>query len=154
MPPHPTALGHVHLKVRDVDRAVEFYADALGLSVRERTGRFAFLTYGDVHHDIALQGVAEEPDAPDAERPPGPGVGLYHVAVECPDRESLAATYERLRERGVAVSPVDHGISRALYFDDPAGNGLEVYVDTRERADEEWAGRNAPFDPLADEEQG
>ncbi len=143
---HPTQLGHVHLKVRDVARAVDFYTDVLGLDVRERTGRFAFLTYGDVHHDVALQGVGAAASGDG----PGPRVGLYHVAVECPDRETLTATYERLRERGVSVTPVDHGISRALYFDDPDGNGLEAYVDTRDDPDEAWNARNEPFDPTTD----
>jgi len=151
---HPTSLGHVHLKVRDVDRAVAFYTDVLGLAVRERTGRFAFLTYGDVHHDVALQAVSGGSDAPDEARSPAPSVGLYHAAVECPDAAALAATFERLRERDVSVSPVDHGISKALYFDDPAGNGLEAYLDTRDEAAAAWDGRNEPFDPLAlDEEQ-
>ena len=64
-----------------------------------------------------------------------------------PTADAPAATHDRLRERGVEVSPVDHGISRALYFDDPDGNGLEAYVDTRDSKGEEWAGENEPFDP-------
>jgi catechol 2,3-dioxygenase len=156
---HATELGHVHLKVHDVDRAVEFYRDVLGLDVTERAGRFAFLSFGsealsasdnasgktgsnEKHHDLALQGVGG--DAPG----PNQGVGLYHAAFEVPDAEALAATYRRLRERGVSVSPVNHGISKALYFDDPDGNGLEVYLDTRERKDQwRWEGQNDPFDP-------
>ncbi|PSP56637.1 biphenyl-2,3-diol 1,2-dioxygenase [Halobacteriales archaeon QS_1_67_19] len=135
-------LGHVHLKVRDVDRSVEFYRDALGLAVTERAGRFAFLSGGEKHHEVALQELG--PDASD----PGRGVGLYHAAFEVATPEALAATDRRLRERGVAVTPVDHGISEALYFDDPDGNGLEVYLDTRaERDREAWRGRNEPFDP-------
>jgi catechol 2,3-dioxygenase len=137
-------LGHVHLKVRDVDRAAEFYREVLGLGVTERHANFAFLSFGEHHHDLALQGLGE--GAAD----PGPGVGLYHSAWEVSDPAGLRETYERLRERGVEISPVDHGISKALYFDDPAGNGVEVYVDTREGRDiEEWAGRNEPFDPTA-----
>jgi catechol 2,3-dioxygenase len=137
-----TALGHVHLKVRDVDRAVAFYRDVLGLDVTERTGNYAFLSYGDRHHDVALQGVGADADGP------GRGVGLYHAAFEVPDADALRATHRRLRERGVAVSPVDHGISKALYFDDPDGNGLEVYLDTRDERDrEEWRGENSRFDP-------
>lgn len=138
----PTELGHVHLKVRDVDRAVEFYRDAVGLDATERAGRYAFLTFGEHHHDVALQEVGT--DAPGPHR----GVGLYHAAFEVPDAGALVATYRRLRDRGVEVSPVDHRISKALYFDDPAGNGLEVYLDTREDNDrEEWRGENRRFDP-------
>jgi catechol 2,3-dioxygenase len=138
--PAPRELGHVHLKVQDLERSVPFYREVLGLDVGERHGRFVFLTYGDHHHDVALQELG-----PDAD-PPGRGVGLYHAAFEVDSGEALAAVDDRLRERGVAVSPVDHGISKALYFDDPDGNGLEVYLDTRDGADA-WRGRNEPFDP-------
>ena len=138
----PVSLGHVHLKVRDLDSAVEFYADVLGLAPVERHGNFAFLSYGERHHDLALQALG--PDAPG----PGAGVGLYHTAWEVDSRAALAATYDRLSERGVEVTPVDHGISEALYFSDPDGNGVEVYRDTRgERGHERWQGRNEPFDP-------
>lgn len=150
--PGPDHLGHVHLKVRDVDRAVEFYRDVLGLDVTERIGRFAFLSFGDHHHDLALQGGdgegARGENAAPATR--GPAVGLYHSAWEVADGTALQATYERLHDRGVAVSPVDHGISKALYFDDPDGNGVEVYLDTRAENDQfEWQGRNERFDPTA-----
>jgi len=142
MTDHPTLVGHVHLKVRDADRAVEFYTAALGLEVTERHGSFAFLSFGDRHHDVALQGVGA--DAPG----PGPGIGLYHTAFEVQSPDALAATYERLRERDVTISPVDHGISKAIYFDDPDGNGVEVYLDTRADRDQyEWAGVNERFDP-------
>jgi len=143
MTDHPTELGHVHLKVRDVDRAIEFYTGVLGLSVAERHDRFAFLSWGEKHHDVALQGVG------DGAAEPGPGVGLYHAAFEVDTGDALAATYERLRERDVDVSRVDHGISKALYFDDPDGNGVEVYLDTRaERDQRRWSGQNEYFDPL------
>jgi catechol 2,3-dioxygenase len=140
----PTALGHVHLKVRDVDRAVEFYADALGLEVTERVANYAFLTFGDRHHDVALQGVG--PGAPGPTR----GVGLFHAAFEVPSPAALRRTAERLDARGVEFSPVDHRISKALYFDDPDGNGVEVYLDTREETDRgEWRGENRRFDPAS-----
>jgi len=144
MPDHPTHVGHVHLKVRDVDRALDFYTEVLKLDITERHGRYAFCSWGEHHHDVALQGLGE--DAPG----PSPGVGMYHAAFEVEVGEALRNIFERLQDRGVRVSPVDHGISKALYFDDPDGNGLEVYLDTRtERDQQEWQGRNEPFDPTA-----
>lgn len=142
MPGH--TIGHVHLKVRDVERSIEFYTGVFDLAVRERYDRFAFLSWGDQHHDVALQEVSA--DAAE----PGPGVGLYHAAIEVESPDALTTVYEQLRERGVPVSPVDHGISKALYFDDPDGNGLETYIDTRDSFDRaEWQGLNEPFDPTA-----
>lgn len=138
----PTELGHVHLKVRDLDRSLDFYRDVLDLDLTERVGGFAFLSYGDRHHDVALQELGV--DAPG----PGRGIGLYHAAFEVPSTDALRATHDRLRERGIDVTPVDHRISKALYFDDPDGNGLEVYLDTREANDREtWEGENRRFDP-------
>ncbi|MFC7138695.1 VOC family protein [Halosimplex aquaticum] len=141
-PTHPHAVGHVHLKVRDLERALAFYRSVLGLDVTEREGRYVFLSWGERHHDVALQEVGAGADGP------GPGVGLYHVAFEVEAPSALAAVFERLRDREVQVSPVDHGISKALYFADPDGNGIEVYLDTREsRAETAWRGRNERFDP-------
>lgn len=151
----PHVVGHVHLKVRDVDRAVDFYGSVLGLDVTERHGQFAFLTFGDRHHDVALQGVGEDATAAgggvsEDATALGGGVGLYHTAFEVETESALAAVYERLVERDVSVSPVDHGISKALYFDDPDGNGVEVYLDTRADRDQyEWEGVNERFDPGA-----
>jgi catechol 2,3-dioxygenase len=138
MAPH---LGHVHLKVREVERAVSFYTDVFDLSITERVGRYAFLSFGEHHHDVALQGVGADASDPD------PGVGLYHAAFEIESADELRDIYETLDSRGVDVSPVDHGISKALYFDDPSGNGLEVYLDTRDEHDEDWEGTNRRFDP-------
>jgi catechol 2,3-dioxygenase len=135
-------LGHVHLKVRDLEPALAFYREVFGLGVTERHGRYAFLSWGEHHHDVALQALGA--DAPG----PGAGVGLYHAAIEAESLDRLQGIYERLEERGVDVSPVDHGISKALYFADPDGNGLELYVDTRESHDgSEWSGQNRRFDP-------
>lgn len=140
----PSLVGHVHLKVRDLEEAIAFYEGVLGLAVEERHGRFAFLSFGERHHDIALQAVGE--DAPGPSR----GVGLYHVAFEVDTPAELRAVYEAAEARGGQVSPVDHGISKALYFRDPAGNGVEVYLDTREANDTWiWDGTNRQFDPTA-----
>jgi catechol 2,3-dioxygenase len=140
-------LGHVHLKVRDTERAVEFYESVLGLEVTERVGRFAFLTLGEHHHDLALQGVGSDVTEVSGAAT-GPEPGLYHAAWELEDADALRRADERLIERDVAVSPVDHGISKALYFDDPDGNGVELYLDTREERDiHDWDGRNERFDP-------
>lgn len=134
-------LGHVHLKVTDLDRAVDFYTGLLELEITERHTNFAFLSFGNHHHDLALQA------HPDASSPPPRTTGLYHVAFEVDSPEALGDAYEWLRERDITVRPVDHGISKALYFDDPDGNGVELYVDTREVDDERWNGKNTHFDP-------
>jgi len=137
---HPH-LGHVHLKVTDLDQSVDFYTDLLDLDITERHANFAFLSFGDHHHDLALQ--AHE----DASPPSPQSTGLYHVAFEVDSTEALAAHYEWLTEHDITVSPVDHRISKALYFDDPDGNGVELYVDTRKTDDQEWQGQNRRFDP-------
>lgn len=136
-------LGHLHLTVRDLDRSVAFYETVVGLEERERYENFSFLSFGEHHHDLALRALG------DVAATPGPNVGLYHSAWEVTSREALRDVYERVRDRDVQVSPVDHGISLALYFDDPDGNGVEVYLDTREGRDEKWRGRSERFDPLA-----
>jgi len=137
-------IGHAHLKVRDLDRSVAFYTRFLALRETERVGNiYAFLAGGAYHHEIALQRVG-----PDAPSPPARGTGLYHVAFEVPDRRSFAEAYRALTEEGIAVAPVDHYISWALYFDDPDGNGLEIYWDTRREPGgrQLWRGENAPLD--------
>jgi catechol 2,3-dioxygenase len=103
---------------------------------------YAFLTSGPLHHEIALQRVG-----PNAPRPPAHGTGLYHVAFEVPDRRSFAQAYQTLKEAGIPVSPVDHFISWAMYFDDPDGNGLEIYADSRTLPEGRplWHGENAPL---------
>lgn len=140
----PTGIGHVHFKVRELERSIEFYQTIFGLHTTERLGRYAFLSWGDHHHDIALQAIGE--DVPGSKS----GVGLYHVAFEVAHADGLQAVYDELSTRNIEVAPVDHGISKALYFDDPDGNGLEVYLDTRETNDRDrWEGRNRSFDPTA-----
>lgn len=136
-------LGHVHLKVRNLDRSVEFYTDVFDLSVTERVqSRYVFLSSDRRHHQLALQAVGEQASGP------GAGVGLYHAAFEVDTPNQLRALYERLTTHDVDITPVDHRISKALYFSDPSGNGLEAYLDTRDSEEDRWRGRNRTFDPL------
>ena len=147
----PTRIGHAHLKVRDLARAIEFYTRFFNLELVEQVGdHYAFLTgrapvgwHGAaVHHEIALQNVG-----PQAPSPSPIGTGLYHVAFEVPDKPAFARAYQKLVEAGVPVATVDHFISWAMYFDDPDGNGLEVYCDTRRDPGGQvlWHGQNGPL---------
>jgi catechol 2,3-dioxygenase len=126
-------IGHVHLKVADLDRALAFYQGVLGFELTARMGSSAvFLSAGGYHHHIGLN-TWESKNG----RPPGPGTtGLYHVAIRYPDRASLADALRRLvRARVPLEGASDHGVSEALYLHDPDGNGLELYAD---RARAEW----------------
>jgi catechol 2,3-dioxygenase len=140
---YTTKIGHAHLKVRNLDHSIDFYTRYLGLHETERVGNaYAFLTAGPFHHEIALQQVG-----PNAPQPPVRGVGLYHVAFEVPDKRSFAQAYQALTRAGISVAPVDHFISWAMYFDDPDGNGLEIYWDTRNQPGgrQLWHGENVPL---------
>ena len=124
-------IGHVHLKVADLDRSLAFYRDALGFRLRARIGdQVAFLSGdGDYHHHIALN-TLESAGGP----PPAPGTtGLYHVAIVYPTRDALAKAAHSVRERISHGS--DHGASEAIYLNDPDGNGIELYWD---RPVQEW----------------
>jgi catechol 2,3-dioxygenase len=128
-----TDIGHVHLKVADLDRALAFYAGVLGFELMQRMGSSAaFLSAGGYHHHIGLNTWESQGGAP-----PAPGTtGLYHVAIRYPDRPALGDALRRLREASVPLDGAsDHGVSEALYLRDPDGNGLELYWD-RPRA--EW----------------
>jgi catechol 2,3-dioxygenase len=122
-----TDIGHVHLKVADLERALAFYSGVLGFELTQRMGSAAaFLSAGGYHHHIGLNtwesrgGVAPEPGA----------TGLYHFAIRYPDRAALADAFHRLRAAGVPLDgAADHGVSEALYLRDPDGNGLELYWD-------------------------
>lgn len=143
-PDYQTKIGHAHLKVRDLDRSLAFYTRFFSLELVERVeDKYAFLTGSEVHHEIALQAVGADAPAPHAL-----GIGLYHVAFEVPDQISFARAYQALVDAGVRVATVDHLISWAMYFDDPDGNGLEIYWDTRDQPDgmKHWRGINAPLD--------
>lgn len=138
MTAHPqTRIGHVHLKVSDLDRAIAFYRDVIGLEVMQRYGpSAAFLSAGGYHHHIGLNTW----DSKGGPRPPRGTTGLYHTAFVFPDRASLGAALERALKAGVQIDgAADHGVSEAVYFADPDGNGVEIYRD-RDRAD--WP-RNA-----------
>ncbi len=120
-------LGHIHLKVRDLDRALAFYRDLLGLRVTERLGDdMAFLSSGDAHHDVALQAIGAQAPAASPS-----SIGLYHTAFEVDSEAELKAIAARLAQGGHPPLGVDHGISRAFYTADPDGNGIEIYRDTR-----------------------
>jgi len=126
-------IGHVHLKVSDLKEAEEFYIKLLGFKVNERVNGYTFLTLGKKHHDLALQEIVN------AKKPSQDTVGLYHFAIEAENIKELAKLYFKLNKEKIKVSPIDHGISKALYFSDPDGNGIEVYVDTRKNR-KEWNG--------------
>jgi catechol 2,3-dioxygenase len=127
-----TRIGHVHLKVSDLERAVAFYRDALGFDLMDRFGdQAAFLSAGGYHHHIGLNTWHSK----GADPAPVRSAGLYHFAILYPDRKALANALKRLLEHGVAIDGVaDHGVSEAIYLHDPDGNGIEIYRD-RPRAD-------------------
>ena len=123
---HPT-IGHVHLKVADLDRAIHFYSDLLGFAVTQRYGdQAAFLGAGGYHHHIGLN-TWESAGA----TPPPPGhTGLYHSAFLYPDRQQLARALRRVLEAGITLDgAADHGVSEAVYLRDPDNNGVELYRD-------------------------
>jgi catechol 2,3-dioxygenase len=126
-------IGHVHLKVADLERAIGFYHGVLGFEVTQRMGSgAAFLSAGGYHHHIGLN-TWESAGGP----PPARGTtGLFHVAIRYPDRGALADALRRLAEARVPLDgDADHGVSEALYLRDPDGNGVELYWD---RPREEW----------------
>jgi len=133
-PVHPDVrIGHVHLKVADLERALGFWRDVLGFQVRQRMGpQAAFLSAGGYHHHIGLN-TWESAGAPP---PPRHATGLYHVAILYPTRALLADALRRLIAAGIELDgAADHGVSEALYLHDPDGNGVELYWD---RPREHW----------------
>lgn len=128
-----TRIGHVHLKVADLDRALAFYRDVLGFEVMQRYGDQAvFLSAGGYHHHLGLNTWESK-----GGRPPAPGTtGLFHTAILYPDRAALADALRRLVAAGIRLDGAsDHGVSEALYLSDPDGNGVELY---RDRPEAEW----------------
>jgi len=131
---HPgVSIGHVHLKVADLERALDFYRGVLGLELTQRFGReAAFLSAGGYHHHIGLNTWESQGGSP----PPPGTTGLYHVAILYPTRAALADALRRLIEAGILLEgAADHGVSEALYLRDPDGNGVELYWD---RPKESW----------------
>jgi catechol 2,3-dioxygenase len=126
-------IGHVHLKVNNLERSLAFYSGVLGFELTQRYGsQAAFLSAGGYHHHIGLNTWESLNGSP----PPAGTTGLYHFAIRYPDRASLGEALIRLREAGVPLDGAsDHGVSEALYLHDPDGNGIELYWD-RPRA--EW----------------
>lgn len=130
-PIHPgTRIGHVHLKVADLDRALAFYSGILGFEITQRYGSQAvFLSAGGYHHHIGLNTWESKGGAP----PPPGTTGLYHIAILYPTRAELADALERLiQAKWPLDGAADHGVSEALYLRDPDGNGVELYWDKPE----------------------
>lgn len=128
-----TTIGHVHLKVSDIERSLSFYRDILGFEITARYGEQAvFLSAGGYHHHIGLNTW----ESNDGTSPPPGHTGLYHVAILFSTRKDLAQTVQRLLDANYPITgSSDHGVSEAVYLDDPDGNGIELYVD---RPQSEW----------------
>jgi catechol 2,3-dioxygenase len=133
-PIHPGVdIGHVHLKVADLERAIAFYSGVLGFELTQRYGTAAaFLSAGGYHHHIGLNTWESQGGT----RPPPGSTGLYHVAIRYPTRAALADALRRLNEAGIKLDGAsDHGVSEALYLRDPDDNGVELYWD---RPNDQW----------------
>jgi catechol 2,3-dioxygenase len=126
-------IGHVHLKVSDIDRALAFYRDVLGFEEMARMGdQAAFISAGGYHHHIGLNTWESKGGPP----PPRHATGLYHVAIRYPDRATLGRALRRIVDAGVGIDGAsDHGVSEAIYLRDPDENGIELY---RDRPRDEW----------------
>ena len=131
--PPATRIGHVHLKVADLERSLKFYRDLLGFELQQYYGAgAAFISAGGYHHHIGLNTWHSKNAGP----APRNNVGLYHTAIVYPSRKDLANIFKRLFEANYPLTGAsDHGVSEALYLDDPDGNGVELYWD---RPIEEW----------------
>jgi catechol 2,3-dioxygenase len=141
----PQEIGHVVLRVRDLERSTAFYEGLLGFKkVDEVPGRMAFFTAtGENHHDLALMAVG-----PQARTPSPSDVGLYHVAIRLEDDEAVRAAYRALVEAGAEiVGSSDHGVSHSLYIKDPDGIELELYADVPGWKEKSPVGTILPWDP-------
>jgi catechol 2,3-dioxygenase len=135
-------IGHVHLKVSDLDRAIRFYRDVIGMEVKNVIAGAAFLAFGGYHHHVALNTWQSE----GGHAPPEEATGLYHFAIRYPNRSDLAGTLQRLLDAGVPIESSSDcgGIADSIYLRDPDGNGLELTWDRP---------RDARPDPLPDDDR-
>ena len=126
-------IGHVHLKVSDLERALDFYVGVLGFEVQVRYGEdAAFISAGGYHHHLGLNTWESKGGSP----PPPGTTGLFHTAIRYPDRRALAVAVQRVVDAGIPLDGAsDHGVSEAIYLRDPASNGIELY---RDRPQEDW----------------
>ena len=131
--PEQTRIGHVHLKVSDLQRSLDFYCGLLGFELTQQYGnQAAFISAGGYHHHIGLNTWESEGQPPAPKHYPG----LFHTAILYPTRVDLAAIFKRLQDEEYPFTGfADHGVSEALYLDDPDGNGVELYCD---RPKEDW----------------
>jgi catechol 2,3-dioxygenase len=142
--PAQTKIGHVHLKVADLERSLSFYRDLLGFEEIQRYGKdAAFISAGGYHHHIGLN-TWQSRNAPPA---PKNSAGLFHTAIVYPTRKDLAIALKRLIDAKYPMTGfADHGVSQAIYLDDPDGNGVELYWD---KPKEKW-----PFDATGNLQMG
>jgi catechol 2,3-dioxygenase len=128
-----TSIGHIHLKVSDLERSVNFYTQVLGFDLTTRMGdQAAFLSVGGYHHHIGLNTWESQGGS----APLAGNTGLYHFAILVPDRKSLAVIVKRLNDHDWPIDgAADHGVSEAVYLSDPDGNGIEIYAD---RPKDQW----------------
>jgi catechol 2,3-dioxygenase len=126
-------IGHVHLKVSDLDRSLGFWRDVLGFDLQQRMGdQAAFISAGNYHHHLGLNTW----ESKGGTAPPRGSTGLYHVAIRYPDRKTLADALQRVLQAGIPLDGAsDHGVSEAIYLRDPDNNGVELY---RDRPEDEW----------------
>ena len=131
--PEQTRIGHVHLKVSDLQRSLDFYSGLLGFELTQQYGKqAAFISAGGYHHHIGLNTWESQGQPPAPKHHPG----LFHTAILYPTRKDLAAIFKRLQDEEYPFTGfADHGVSEALYLDDPDGNGVELYWD---RPKEDW----------------
>jgi catechol 2,3-dioxygenase len=121
-------VGHVVVKMRDLEAAKQFYGGILGMQISSESAGAIFFRFADYHHDIGVFKVDEDAEAPTKEQ-----VGLLHFALVMDSLESLVEMYQRLKDRGVEIlGTLDHGMTRSLYIKDPDGNGIEIYCEVPE----------------------